>query len=342
MSNYSSTLTTTQLEPASSESIEAVYPGFDCIMIESSGEMYAVIGVYCFVCLIPTVIGLHAIIGHYCSSKVDIMFEIRLWSIAGTTSFLIFDYDAIIDVYFAMKCDFSPNSYMAKYDDYGSMFSGIGFYCLYFLFVLKLKHAFKDSLFDVSRRYIISLTIFGIIGFTCSMTSYIMFILTFEAAGFVLVSMEMAFYICGNILLTTTLFSTLYSFIKYKNEDNATLNKNDQMFQAFVRLIVVYTCAIGSTVMVIVIWVLTGFIFSENVILFNQWAMWFRALLIMDNIINICCLLFQNKSALKFYEKSCCLCHRFVMKIAQRRINHHIKTTHTTTSGTVTPAEVEI
>ena len=67
-----------------------------------------------------------------------------------------------------------------------------------------------------------------------------MFMLTFEAAGFVLVSMEMGVYICGNILLTTTLFSTLYAFITYKNEDNEILNKNIQMFQAFVRLI--YMC----------------------------------------------------------------------------------------------------
>ena len=69
--------------------------------------------------------------------------------------------------------------------------------------------------------------------------------------------------------------------------------------------------------------------------------MWFRVLLIMDNIINICCLLFQNKSALTFYEKSSCLCHRCVMKLAQRHTNHHTNTTQMTASGTVTPAEVE-
>ena len=116
------------------------------------------------------------------------------------------------------------------------------------------------------------------------------------------------------------------------------------MFEAFVRLIVVYTCSILSTIIVIAIWVLTGFIFSTNIVLFNQWAMWFRALLIIDNIVNICCLLFQNKSALTFYKKSCCLCHSCVMKIARTRINNHLNNAHmtATATGTVTPQEVEI
>ena len=342
MSNYTSTIDFATTEPVSSNNFDDVYPGLDCILTDSSEEMYAIIGIYCFLCLIPTVISLHAIFGHYCSSKQDLMSEIRFWSILSTVSFLIFDYDAVIDVYFAMKCDLSPNSYLSKYDEYGSTFITIGFYSLYFLFILKLKHGFKDSLFDVSKTYIISLTMFGIIGFICSIIAYILSILTFENSSLALLSIGIIFYVCGNILLSKTMVSTLYAFIKFKNRDKTVLNKNGEMFQAFVRLIVVYTCSISSTVITLAILMTTSFILSENVILFNQWAMWYRALLIGDHIINICCLLFQNASAFTFYTKSCCLCHSCVMKMVQRHINNHINDKHLTITITTTIASEKV
>ena len=334
--NYSSTTVY-----VSNDDIDA-YQRVNCIMIKTREEMYGVIGVYSAMCLISTVIGFYAVIVHYWSSKNahDIIFEIRLWSILGTIFFVLFDYDSVVDVYFAMKCDLSPNSYLAKYDYYGSILNAMGLYTIYFLFVLKLKHSFKDSLFNVSHVKIISLTIFGIIGFTCYIIGFIILIVTspdseqvvtdVAALGAILSGIGLIFYIFGNILLCKTLISTLYAFIKYENEDNTTLNKDDEMFQSFVRLIVVYTCAISSTVIIVAIWVFSFFVFNayENVILLNQWAMWFRALLILDNIVNICCLLFQNVSALTFYKHTCCLCHSCVMKIAQRRINHHLNITH--------------
>ena len=332
MSNYSSTIAY-----ASSKDIDDIdaYQRLNCIMVESTIEMYIVIGVYSLMCLISTVIGAYAVIAHYCSSKnvQDIIFEIRLWSILGTISFVLFDYDSLSDVYFAMKCDLSPNSYMSRYDSYGSILNATGLYSIYFLFVLKLKHSFKDSLFNVSQIKVISLTIFGIIGFTCCITGFIILIVTSEqeaTLGNILAGLGLMFYIFGNILLCKTLISTLYAFVKYKNEDNTILNTNNAMFQSFVRLIVVYTCAISSTVIIVAIWVFSFFVFNayENVILLNQWAMWFRALLILDNIVNICCLLFQNVTALTFYKNTCCLCHKCVMKIAQRRINHHLNITH--------------
>ena len=97
MSNYSSTIAY-----ASSKDIDDIdaYQRLNCIMVESTIEMYIVIGVYSLMCLISTVIGAYAVIAHYCSSKnvQDIIFEIRLWSILGTISFVLFDYDSLSDV----------------------------------------------------------------------------------------------------------------------------------------------------------------------------------------------------------------------------------------------------
>ena len=248
----------------------------------------------------------------------------------------------MVDTYFAMKCDLSPNSYMAKYDDYGTIVSGLGYYCLYVLFVLKLKHSFQDTLFEISQTYLKILTIGGIIGMICIVFGAIMFISKQESFGLMFNGTAILLLIFGNIVLAKTLFCTLYDYLHYKHLDddgdvtnrkgnagNGEIEKykidiNSKDLQAFVRLVVVYSSAILSSFLITIIWIVTRRIMLGNKELYNQWAMWSRLLLICDSFINIPCLLFQNTSAIKLYHKSCCVCHSCVIKPVEKKINQDI------------------
>ena len=296
---------------------------------------------------------MYAVIFHYCTSRHQTLLQLRIFSVAGTVLLLLGNYDSTVDTYFAMKYDLSSNSYMAKYDDYGTIGMGLGYFCLYFLFVLKLKHSFQDTLFEISQVYIKMLTSLGIIGMTLCVCGAIMFITKQESFGFV-------FNGSTFIFLAETLFSTLYNYLHYKhvdidgdhvrNNNNNTDKKNDNVvvdnvvtttptrinmyktdtiinsreFQAFVRLVVVYSSALLSTIIMMAVYTATGNIMKKNKVLYNQWAMWNRLLIIGDSFVNIPCLLFQNISAIKLYKKCCCICHTCIMKHVERKINKDI------------------
>ena len=143
---------------------EDVYPGINCMILDSSSHKYGILIGYSFVCLIPTSIGFYAIIWHYCNSEKDLLSQLRIFNTLATLCFVLFDLDTIIDIYFAMKCDLT-HLFWIRYDSYGNIFWIIGYHLLYLIFVLKLKYSFKDSIFQVSKLQMTIITIIGIISF---------------------------------------------------------------------------------------------------------------------------------------------------------------------------------
>ena len=276
------------------------------------------------------------------------LLKLRVCNIIATMNFVLFSIDMVVDCYFALQCDLSTNSYLNKYDSYGSIFFCIGYYTLYWIFVLKLKNSFKDSLFQVSKLGINMITGIGIIG-TLATGIVIVFLLTenfytntTEADDYkneqfvyymsVSFGLSMLFYIIGNLLLSYQLFSKLYQYLQFvtlasdldieANIDrclNNSQNKNIKLYHVFIRLVIVYTCAILSTFVLITLLTILFDMETKNgdIMLANQIAIWFRLLLMVDQTINICCLLFQNDSAIYFYKKTCCLCHTCVIKIVK-------------------------
>lgn len=303
---------------------ETLFPSSECIIVNSPSLVYIVIGIYCFVCLINTATGFYAMIMHYCSSKTRILLQLRIFSLLGTIFFTLYDYDATVDVYFALKCDLSLNSLSVNISD---VFGTLGYFCLYFLFVLKLKHGFKDSLFEVSKKYIRVLTILGIIGITFSVFGVITFTISHELQIFAVMLNGVAYlcYIIGNILLGKKLFTNLFAYFQFVNDNYKNqINVESKIFQAFVRLTIGYTVAILSTGFVIGILAICGFTMSSNATLFNYLVTWFRLLVILDHLVNIICLLFQHQTANQFYNKCCYLCHSRAIQCAKKRINKDV------------------
>ena len=330
---------------------DSIYPGLQCILVDSVLEKSVIFCIYCFCCLFPTGIGLYAIVVHYCKSNNDMLVKLRICDIIATINFVLFCIDMVVDLYFALSCDLSTNSYLSKYDNYGTICFCIGYYTLYWIFALKLKHSFKNSLFEVSKLSMNVITVIGIIG--TLLAGIVIILLSTESfyvtennpydnaqfAYYIGISfgLSMLFYIVGHLLLSYQLFSNFYQYLNFAtlaggmnidttctidNRLNNSQNKNVRLYQAFIRLMIVYTCAVLSTFMVIIVLVILFDIEANNhdIIFSNQVAIWFRLILMIDQTINICCLLFQNDSAIYFYKKACCLCHACVTQIVKKSI----------------------
>ena len=302
---------------------EGTYPGIHCMMINSESYKYCILIGYSFICLIPTSIGFYAIVCHYCKLEKDLLLSLRICSILATLCFILFDLDTIVDFYFAMECD-STESFWIKYDRYGNIFFVVGYLLLYLIFVLKLKYSFKDSIFEVSRLQMNIIIIIGIIDLILAivlvplMMINNIFYLT-DQVFLLFFGIASIFYFIGNILLSYQMFSRLYNYIQFvKNagqDENLTNDINEALYHAFVRLIVVYTCAILSSVLLVCMILILSFVATINVVFANQWGIWYRIILLADHTVNICCLLCQHDSATHFFEHICCLCSKCANRV---------------------------
>ena len=139
-------------------------------------------------------------------------------------------------------------------------------------------------------------------------------------------------YIVLNLLLMKIMISKLLSYAAFQNvaigggANNNNNNNNDNnnnnnnisghLYQKIIKLFVVYSTAILSTIIGTVFVFLWLLILNESDnIIYLQ--MTFRLSFYIDHIFNIICLLYQHDVADGLYKKTCCICHRCITNICQ-------------------------
>ena len=299
-----------------------------CVKINSPFVLYLMIFLHWLGGLATLCIGVYAIFRYYWKSQIDMLLKLRVSCIICTLLFIISDIDSAIDFTFAVQCNKHSYTWFAKYDAWGLIFLLLGYYMLSCIFIYKLYVSFKDSILALSRSTVIFLvslcvSVIGLV-FVDNCLKYAGIV----TSGYIMQVVALIIYILGNAFLIKILISKLLSYARLQKEfettqigQNATVNVSVNLYQTIIKLFIVYSTAILSTVIgtaFVFLWmvILNG---SDNMIYLQ---MTFRLSTNIDHIVNVICLLYQHDIADGLYKKTCCVCHRCITKLCQNNMMH--------------------
>lgn len=313
---------------------------FYCInMSTSSVTYYSVLVIHLLLALLTVSISLYAIFGHYLNHNCQLLSQIRIPLVIVSILFGVADINFVIGVMFALKCTFPEGEeermpfFMYSYLCVSGLITFLCYHLLYGIFVLKLKYSFDGSVLQVSKTKMNWLIAILIVSIIAACGQFIFSLLYVDIIAFLLGGVQALMYIIGNIILAKTFHSKLISLMKFSTTvNNMTINKiktlhdltctttrviDSPLYHLFIRLTVVYSCAILSTILIsigiLIVVIILQLVDSPPLI--GYFFMWCRTLLIIDHIINSLCLLFQIDTAIVLYGKACCLFHSCVIKI---------------------------
>ena len=296
-----------------------------CVKINSQFILYMMIFLHYLGGLIAVSIGVHAILRYYWKSQKDMLCKLRISCIICTL-FIISAIDAAIDFTFAVQCNKYSYNWFLKYDGWGTAFMLLGYYVLSCIFVYKVYLSFKDSILALSQSTIIFLVSLCVILVILVLIDNFLRYSGISEWGYTILMIALIIYIAGNAFLIKILISKLLSSVALAKEFetagmSGSEHVSDGLYQTILKLFIVYSTAILSTLMCY------SFIFILMMILNGTGHMiylhaTFRLTIIIDHICNIVCLLYQHDSADRLYKKTCCACRRCITKWCQNSIMH--------------------
>ena len=119
----------------------------------------------------------------------------------------------------------------------------------------------------------------------------------------------------------------------HRQHHNGISNRNDKvnnvMHEAIIRLVVVYSLALLSTIMMIMVYMMDAYFntsdkfdsSNNNSSIIDYWHAYFLLFFLFEQNVNIMCLLFQYTFANKIYKRYCGVCHRFTKRLCHGCIN---------------------
>ena len=293
----------------------------DCVEINSNIVFYFITTLHYLVCLIGIMIGLVAIFKFYLRSSM--LKVLKICSIICTLSWIVSGIAWIVNWHATYDCD-SYDLFISTQVICG-LSMGIGYCLLYVCYVIRVIKSFEDSVFEIS---VCQKRIFHILGFIFAFLTSItglLFVFHIFEVGFVMFPITLLFYILVSIMLVKIILSKTFQFFilvtsastdvqKVSKQSNSeTEPYNSAVFEIMVRLTVVYSAGLFSTILLCIALIIVS-IFTQNddAVAVNGMVMIMRLIYMSEQIVNCCCLLFQNKIAKKLYDKQCRICHQFV------------------------------
>ena len=310
---------------------------------EYLARIYSVTIINDLLCLMSSVVCLFIILKYYIPIK-SIIKPVKYTSILATIFWMLsniawvinWHHDGTLHHFNLTFVKSAISSQIFMYSNICAFYGqGMGYAFFLLSFYFRIIHAFKDSMFEVSKCFpMITLSIivsFCIIFSVLSVLKAMMFddpIFYLIYSTHALLSFMLYFIvsIIGIRMMVTKLFQfqQFIQSVALKQRNDPQCETVSDLYKVMKRITVLYSFALLSTIVVIffVIFFVAATIFVYGIYSTDYWSSapvstvlyTYRTFIIIDSSLNTVCLFFQNDIATPMYNKCCHACDRNVDK----------------------------
>ena len=302
--------------------------GFD----NSPGSKYLALTLHASICVFALAFAYVSIFKYYLNSSI--VKSLKMISLFGCIIWLINIISWLINWCFgAFNCTNPAHWLLFTLSFYTVCITNfIGYFTIIICFFMRLIKSFDNSMFEISIYKQKLITILIITSCMLAILSILCFIINIFIIGYILFAFGLIIYIVISILILKLMINQMFQFISlFNSNDNdieMKINQNqdkmkNETFELIVKLIVLYSISLFSTLIIILFQIFLAILVrNEYYSIGNIVNIYIcRLIYISEAIINCICLLFQNKIAIKLYNKYCVVCHSLFKKYYMKRLH---------------------